>query len=57
VWDRSDVWRARKAGVDPIAKLSVAQPVVEPVGNIIPLPVSARTEDADSDATATATSS
>jgi type IV secretion system protein VirD4 len=47
VWDRSDVRRARKAGIDAIAKLVVPQPVVlEPANNVIPLPVAARAANA-----------
>jgi type IV secretory pathway TraG/TraD family ATPase VirD4 len=58
VWERADVRRARKAGIDPIEKLVVPQPVVvEPADNVIPLPVAARVEgDAGEEAPATATS-
>ena len=45
VWDRPDVRRARKAGVDPLSKLVVTEPVWEPAesaDNVIPLPVAAR---------------
>jgi type IV secretion system protein VirD4 len=45
VWDRPDVKRARKAGIDPIAKLVVPRLVAEPADNVIPLPVAARAED------------
>jgi type IV secretory pathway TraG/TraD family ATPase VirD4 len=57
VWDRQDVTRARKAGVDPRDKLVVLEPVVEPADNVIPLPIAARAEgDAGEAAPATATS-
>jgi type IV secretory pathway TraG/TraD family ATPase VirD4 len=58
VWDRSDVRRARKAGIDPIDRLVVPQPVAESVDNVIPLHVPTHAEDADGEATpATAQSS
>jgi type IV secretory pathway TraG/TraD family ATPase VirD4 len=59
VWDRPDVRKAHKAGIDPISKLVVPKPVadIEPAGNVIPLPVAARAEDSGGEATpATATS-
>jgi type IV secretion system protein VirD4 len=60
VWDRRDVRRARKAGIDPVAKLVVPQVAVGPADNIIPLPVASQAEDstaAGEAAAATATSS
>jgi type IV secretion system protein VirD4 len=62
VWDRADVRKARKAGIDPISKLVVPKPVVEPVvvepaDNIIALPVAVHADDGEGEATpATATS-
>jgi hypothetical protein len=49
------VRRARKAGIDPISKLVMPQPVMEPADNVIQLPVAARAEDSGGEATPAAT--
>ncbi len=73
VWDRPDVRRARKAGVDPLAKLVVTEPVWEPAesadnviplsvaacveGGAIPLPVATRAEESDGETAQTTATS
>jgi hypothetical protein len=58
VWERTDVRRARKAGIDPVSKLVIPQPVTELADNVVPLPVAVHADDADGEAApAAATSS